>query len=147
MTDEEKSRMAELKRFFRERDRFGAHNGMELVEIAPGRARVKMQIGENHLNGIDRVHGGAVFSLADLAFAAASNSHGFSAVGINANIAYVKEASGDVLYAEAEEVSRSGRLATYSIRVTDETGQCVAVFQGTVYRRKGYPIPPADWQG
>ncbi|MGD8368212.1 MAG: hotdog fold thioesterase [Desulfobacterales bacterium] len=147
MGDKNVERFEELRQFFGERDRFAAHNGIEILEISPGRARVRMEVAEHHLNGLDRVHGGAVFSLADLAFAAASNSHGSAAMGINASIAYVKEAAGDVLFAEAEEVSRSHRLATYSIRVTDASGQTVALFQGTVYRREGQAIPPPGWEG
>jgi acyl-CoA thioesterase len=139
--------LEKLRRFFAERDRFAAHNGIEILDIAPGRARVRMQVAEHHLNGLDMVHGGAVFSLADLAFAAASNSHGSAAMGVNASIAYVKAAGGDMLYAEAEEVSRSRRLATYEIRVTDTSGQLVALFQGTVYRREGQQIPPPGWEG
>jgi acyl-CoA thioesterase len=147
MEDQEARRLEKLRHYFGERDRFAAHNGIEILEIAPGRARVKMTVAEHHLNGLDRVHGGAVFSLADLAFAAASNSHGSAAMGINASIAFVKEAGGDVLFADAEEVSRSRRLATYEIRVTDASGQVVAIFQGTVYRREGQQIPPAGWEG
>jgi acyl-CoA thioesterase len=147
MEDQEARRLEKLRHYFGERDRFAAHNGIEILEIAPGRARVKMAVAEHHLNGLDRVHGGAVFSLADLAFAAASNSHGSAAMGINASIAFVKEAGGDVLFADAEEVSRSRRLATYEIRVTDASGQVVAIFQGTVYRREGQQIPPAGWEG
>ncbi len=139
-------RFEKLRQFFGERDRFAAHNGIEILEIAPGRARVRMKVAEHHLNGLDRVHGGAVFSLADLAFAAASNSHGSAAMGVNASIAFVKEAGGDVLFADAEEVSRSRRLAAYEIRVTDASGQVVAIFQGTVYRREGQAIPPPEWE-
>jgi acyl-CoA thioesterase len=120
---------------------------MEIVHISPGRARVRMKVAEHHLNGLDRVHGGAVFSLADLAFAAASNSHGAASMGVNASIAFVREAGGDVLYADAEEVSRSRRLATYTVTVTDAEGRCVAVFQGTVYRREGQSLPPPEWEG
>jgi acyl-CoA thioesterase len=146
-TMEGANRFDAIRQFFRDRDRFAAHNGMELVDISPGRAKVRMKVAQHHLNGLDRVHGGAVFSLADLAFAAASNSHGAAAMGVNASIAFVREAVGEVLYAEAEEISRSRRLATYTVTVTDAGGRRVAVFQGTVYRRDGQPIPPPGWEG
>jgi len=67
------------------------------------------------------VHGGAIFTLADLAFAAASNSHGTVAVAINASIWFVTAAREGTLYAEAKEVSRNPKLATYSIQVTDDS--------------------------
>ena len=65
----------DLKRFFK-RDRFAEFLGIELLEAGEGYARSRMQIGEEHLNGIGTVHGGAIFTLADFTFAVASNSHG-----------------------------------------------------------------------
>ena len=82
------------------------------------------------------VHGGAVFTLADLAFAAACNSHGRVAVAIHCSISYIKAAQGDVLQAEAQEVSAGPKIGTYSIRITDGTGEIVAVFEGMAYRKK-----------
>jgi acyl-CoA thioesterase len=148
MNTHEKKRLETLKRFIDERDRFAVYNGLRLLELSPGRARVTMKIEDHHLNAMDGAHGGAVFSLADLAFAAASNSHGSTAMGVNASISYVRGAvSGDVLYADAEEVSRGRRLATYNVRVSNAAGECVALFQGTVYRREGQEIPPSGWEG
>jgi acyl-CoA thioesterase len=127
--------MQTIKEFFKN-DRFAAANGIELMEVSPGRARVKMEIKENHLNGVNIVHGGAIFTLADLAFAAASNSHGTVAVAINASIWYVKAAMEGTLFAEAREVSMNPKLATYTIEVTDQTGELIASFQGMVYRKQ-----------
>ena len=95
-----------------------------------------MVINDSHLNGVNVVHGGAIFTLADLAFAAASNSHGTVAVAINASIWFVTAAREGTLYAEAKEVSRNPKLATYSIQVTDDSGDIVAHFEGMVYRKK-----------
>jgi acyl-CoA thioesterase len=117
-------------------DRFARHSGIELLEIAAGRAKARMVIRDSHLNGLDLVQGGAIFTLADLAFAAASNSHGTVTVAINANICFVKAATQGVLYAEAAEVSRNPKLATYSIKVTDDAGEIIALFEGMVYRKK-----------
>ena len=64
------------------RDRFARHSGIELLEVSEGFARAKMPLGPFHHNGIGTVHGGALFTLADLAFAAASNSHGTVAVAV-----------------------------------------------------------------
>jgi len=127
--------MRAIKEFFRN-DRFAAHNGIELVEVSAGYAKTRMQIEDRHRNGIDVVHGGAIFTLADLAFAAASNSHGTVAVAINASIWYVKAALEGTLIAEAKEVSLNPKLATYSIEVTNDDGQIVAAFEGMVYRKK-----------
>ena len=127
--------MESLKKFFR-RDKFAEHAGIELMEASPGRAKARMKIEDYHLNGVGIVHGGAVFTLADLVFAVASNSHGRVAVAINASISYYKAVSEGVLIAEAEETSLNPKLAGYTIRVTHETEGLIAVFQGMVYRKK-----------
>lgn len=113
-----------------------------MVEISAGRAIARMPLREHHHNGLGIAHGGAVFTLADVAFAAASNSYGTVAMGVATSISFLKAVSTGTLTAEAAEVSRGNRLATYSIRVTDEQGVPVAVMQGTVYR-KGCPLEPA----
>jgi acyl-CoA thioesterase len=132
--------MQAIHDFFKN-DRFAAHSGIELVEIGEGRAKARMSIRDCHRNGVDIVHGGAIFTLADLAFAAASNSYGTVAVAINAGIWFVKAAKEGVLYAEAREVSRNPKLAVYAIEVTDDAGELVAKFEGMVYRKKD-PIAP-----
>ncbi|MFP4039115.1 MAG: PaaI family thioesterase [Desulfosudaceae bacterium] len=117
-------------------DRFARYIGLRLVEVVIGYARAEMIVDDNHLNGLGLAHGGAVFSLADLAFAAASNSHGVDAVAINVNMAYFKASRpGDHLTAEAEELSLSRKLGTYQITVTNQSGERVAVMQGTTYRK------------
>jgi acyl-CoA thioesterase len=98
-----------------------------------------MTVGNEHFNGVGIVHGAAIFSLADFAFAAASNSHGVVAVAINANISFVKAATSGTLTAEAREQSINPKLATYLVDVTDDEGDRVATFQGMVYRKKPRP--------
>jgi len=128
-------KMETVKNFFKN-DTFADHVGIELLEVSEGRAKAKMEIKKHHLNGIDIAHGGAIFSLADLAFAVASNSHKTIALGINASISYLKAAASGTLIAEAKEVSLNPKLATYEVRVTDETDDIIAIFLGTVYRKK-----------
>jgi acyl-CoA thioesterase len=117
-------------------DRFAKQCGIELVSVEPGRARTRMSITPEHLNGVGIVQGGAIFTLADFAFAAASNSHGTIAVAINVSISFLKATSSGVLVAEAKETSRNPKLGTYTVEVRDESGELVAVFQGMVYRKK-----------
>ncbi|MGE5403285.1 MAG: PaaI family thioesterase [Candidatus Doudnabacteria bacterium] len=127
--------MEDIKRFFKN-DRFAAYNGIEILEFSKGHARAKMEITDNHKNGLGIVHGGAVFTLADLAFAVASNSHGTVAVSINANISNMTAASSGTLYADAREISINPKLGTYTVDVTNEKGEIIAIFQGMVYRKK-----------
>jgi acyl-CoA thioesterase len=129
-----------LKRFFNEHDQFARRNGIELVSIAPGRAEARMTVEPHHWNGVNSVQGGAVFTLADFAFAAAANSHGTIAVAVNVSITFMKAVSAGMLRAEAREVALNPRLGTYTVDVKDEQGELVAVFQGLAYRKKD-PLP------
>lgn len=110
--------------------------GIDLIEIEPGRAKAKLAITGDHLNGLGTVQGGAIFTLADFALAAAANSHGTAAVLINGNISYFKAISQGVLYAEAKEESIHNKLATYTIRINDDKNSLIALMQATVYRKK-----------
>ena len=121
-----------LKTFF-EKDIFARHCGIELIDAADGHAETRMNISGYHLNGLGRVHGGALFTLADLAFAAAVHSRRRVAVSINNSISYIKAASGKILTAEADELSSNHRIASYRVNILDETGEIIAVFQGLAY--------------
>jgi acyl-CoA thioesterase len=120
---------------FFSKDTFAQEAGIELMEVSEGRAAVKMAIADRHKNSHGTVHGGAIFTLADTAFALASNSHGVPAAAINAHISYVKSATSGTLFAQAEEFSINPKIATYIVRVTDEDGENIAIFQGMVYRK------------
>src|SRR5262249_34079725 len=121
---------------FVESDRFAHFINVEMLEAGNGRATGRLPVEEYHLNSYGTVHGGAVFSLADAVFAAASNSHGIPAVGINVSISYLKAVSAGILTATAVEVSLNPTLASYEVQVTSETGELVATFHGMVYRKK-----------
>jgi acyl-CoA thioesterase len=82
------------------------------------------------------VQGGAIFTLADLAFAVASNSHGQLALAINANISYLNAVSAGTLYAVATEVDMPKKLGSYDVLVTDQDARVIAKFSGMVYRKK-----------
>lgn len=117
-------------------DRIAALLGIEIVEFGNGGARTRMAIRDQHLNGLDIVHGAAVFALADFTFAVASNSHGTVAVAINTDTSFVKAVKSGTLYAEAKEMSLSPKIGTYNIIVTDDAGDVVALFHGMAYRKK-----------
>lgn len=129
-------RFARLIRFFNDRDRLCKALGIQVTELGLGTASTAMVIEEMHLNGADVVQGGAIFSLADLAFGAAANSHGTLALGISASITYTKAATNGQLTAHARETSVSGPLATYFVEVKNEEGETIATFQGTAYRKR-----------
>jgi acyl-CoA thioesterase len=126
--------MDTVKRFFK-KDKFAERANIRLLSVSPGQARAKMTLHPHHLNGYGTVHGGAILTLADFAFAAASNSHGTVAVAINVNSTFMKAAQTGTLWAEAKEVSKNFKLGSYTVEVKDDQGELVAIFQGLAYRK------------
>ena len=122
------------KAFF-SNDAWAKESGIDLIEESTGRAKLRMTIEKRHMNGHGTVHGGVIFTLADTAFALASNSHGIPAAAINAHISYVKSATAGTLTAECAETSLNPKIATYSAVVTDDNGDKIALFEGMVYRK------------
>ncbi len=118
-----------------EKDQFARHSGIELLSVTPGRATARMSVQPYHLNGVGIVQGGAIFTLADFAFAAACNSHEPVALAVNISITFMKAVVTGTLTAEAQEVAINPRLGTYTVNVTDEHDHVVAVFQGLAYRK------------
>ena len=128
-----------IKEFFK-KDRFAELIGAELIEANEGYAKARMKVEERHLNGGDICQGGAVFTLADLAFAAAVNSHGTLTFAITSTITYVRSAHEGWLYAEARETVNHHSVPFCEVKVTDESGNLIAVFTGSGYRKKAIQI-------
>ncbi len=122
-----------LKKYF-SRDEFARFIGCDIVDAGEGWAKVRMEIGPHHLNGVGLLHGGAVFTAADLAAAVAANSHGRVAVAVSSTVIYMKPARGKAIVATARETSRGRRIGTYAIDVVDEdSGETVSTFQETAF--------------
>lgn len=119
-------------------DRFASHNEIHLVSIGMGEAIAEMSVSEKHLNGVNIIQGGALFTLADFAFAAASNSYGRIAVASNASITFFKGVSSGKLTAFAKEMNRGKTLSHYSVDILDESGIKIAYFTGTAFLKGDY---------
>ena len=116
----------EIKEKLNRDDRFCRYNEMRIDVIRPGYAEAVMEITENKLNGLGIAQGGAIFTLADLAFAGASNAAGFRTVAFTSNISFIRPGTGRRLRAVATEVSRGRRTSVYSVQVFNDDGKVVA---------------------
>ncbi len=116
--------------------------GMEIVDVAAGRATLRMTVREDMVNGHAIGHGGLTFTLADSAFAFACNSYNRSTVAAGAEIRFLAPTRlGDVLVADAVERSREGRDGVYDITVrSGET--VVAEFTGRSKEIRGTLFAP-----
>lgn len=123
------------RRFF-SRDRYAALTGIKIIEVGEGYCQASLTIQDKHLNAANVVQGGAIFTLADLAFAVASNGQGQLALAVNVNISFLNSKSSGTLFATATELGEPKRLGAYDVLVTDELGQIIARFNGLVYRKK-----------
>jgi acyl-CoA thioesterase len=124
-------------------DRASRLLGMEMVEVAPGRAEVSMVVRPDMINGWDVCHGGFIAALADSAFALACNSHGEVTVASGFDISLLEPAhAGDSLLAVAEQRATRGRTGIYDVTVTrtsDDGPTTIAEFRGRS-RSTGRPI-------
>lgn len=116
------------------KDAFSRQLGIEVLEVVPRGATVRLVVRDDMVNGFGVCHGGVPFSLADSALAFASNTHGRVTVSIENTITYPKRiVVGDVLVATAVEESSTNRLGFF--RVTVRRGEeTVALFRGTVFK-------------
>lgn len=116
-------------------DPFCSLLGIILRSVSAGTAQTQLTITDDHLNFHGIPHGGAIYSLADAAFAAASNSHGESAVAMETHTSYLESVeTGATLTATATEIHRTRRTGAYEITITDEHDQRIASFYGRAYR-------------
>lgn len=122
-------------------DRFATEAGIELIEIRKGYGKAQLVIGPQHLNAGNTTQGGAIFTLADLALAAAANSHGTLALSLTSNITFLRSSGpGDTLTAEARERYTGRRTGHYQVDVTNQKGELIATFEASVFR-KGNELP------
>jgi acyl-CoA thioesterase len=125
-----------------QRDLAAQRLGIELLEMGPGRCRLRMTVQPDMVNSHGTCHGGVIFTLADSAFGYACNSFNRNAVAQQCDITYLRPVlPGTVLTATAELRESAGRSALYDMAVQDAEGNTVALFRGLARTIKGETIP------
>jgi acyl-CoA thioesterase len=136
---------AELDKMFRASG-LGAVLGFRLVDWGPGRATVELRPTEAVANITGSVHGGVLYSLADTAFEVACNSYGRLCVALDVSVHHASAAPiPEPVTAEAVEVSRSARVASYRITATGAGGEVRAWYQATAYRTSRWHFGAERW--
>jgi acyl-CoA thioesterase len=116
------------------KDAFSQWLGIEVLEIAPRKSKLRMTVRAEMINGFGVTHGGIAYSLADSALAFACNAKGTIWMAIENTIGYPKSVTtGDVLTAVASEDSAGNKLGFYRVVVTNQRNEVVSTFRGTVY--------------
>lgn len=133
-TEEEK--LEQTRAFFRN-DRFATANGAEIEAIGTAYARCTMELTKEHKNAAGGIMGGAIFTLADFAFAVAANWEELGTVSLSSNISFLNSVKGNRLIAEASCIKMARSVCYYEIRISDELGTQVASVTAAGYRRQG----------
>ena len=116
-----------LKKELNSNDTFCRENGIEITDIREGYAEAVMQIDAGKLNANGVVQGGAIFTLADFAFAGAANSfENLRASSMSATVNFLRPGSGNTLTARAQVVNRGRRSCLVETEVFNDAGKLVA---------------------
>lgn len=127
--------LSEVQAMF-QNDRFATENGAVIEEVREGYARCSMLLTSRHRNAMGAVMGGATFTLADFAFAVASNCEEMNTVSVSSNIAFLGTAKGEKLIAEAKLIKDGRTTCYYQVSVTDDLGRLVAEVTAVGYHTK-----------
>lgn len=125
-----------IRQFLETHDRFAAHNHIIIEDADYDYGKVSLAFDDNVRNSLDMLHGGAIFTLADMAFGLASNFEQEDGIMIstNASISYMKSAKTGPIIAEARLANGGRHLATYEVRLYDGLGTYIACALITGYR-------------
>ena len=115
-------------------DRFATGNGMELVEVDAVHAVAAMSVDDRHRNAYGGVMGGAIFTLADFAFAALTNDRERKVVAQQVSISYLSAPKGARLVATARYRKDGRSSCVVNVDVVDDLGRDVAQFVGTGFK-------------
>ena len=131
MTDD-----SDIIALIREKDTYAHKLGIDIIEAKDGRSHVTMMMDETTANAIGNVHGGVIFSLADLAFATACNSEGILSVAIESTIHYMAPCpSQGRLDAVGEKTGETRRLGFYRITIFKPEDKTIAIMQAISYKK------------
>ena len=128
------SDLEEAKAFF-ENDRFATENGVTLDDIGDDWAEASVTLTDLHRNAQGGIMGGVIFTLADLAFAAACNSVHSPSVAQQVSINYLSGTRGSKLFAHAKCIKDGRTSGVYQVMVTDDLDRDIALFTGVAFKK------------
>ena len=126
--------LAEAQEFF-VNDRFAMRAGMQIDEITEDTAACSVVLTEDHQNAYGGIMGGAIFTLADLAFAVVANQIHSLSVASQVSINYLSAPKGSKLIARAHCIKTGRTTSVIRVDISDDTGRDVALFIGTAFKK------------
>ncbi|MBQ7708119.1 MAG: PaaI family thioesterase [Lachnospiraceae bacterium] len=107
-------------------DRYAADTGAYIEEVGENYAKVSLVLDERHKNAVGGVMGGVYFTLADFAFAVASNWQNPGTVSITSDISFIGVPKSGKVIAETELIKDGRSTCCYNVKVTDDLGTPLA---------------------
>ena len=101
--------------------------GCVIEEVDENYSKCSLNLQAKHINGAGTVMGGAIFTLADFAFAVASNKCKAQTVTANSNISFIGKAKGSTLIATTKLIKDGIKSCLYEIDVSDNLGNKIAL--------------------
>lgn len=114
-------------------DRFAEWLGVEPLFSSFEQAACRLYVADQHRNALGGIHGGLIFALADIAFAAACNAGEALYIGLQAEVRYMNKAEGSELTATATRMGGSRKIVHYQVLVTDSQDTRIALFSASAY--------------
>lgn len=121
----------EVRRFF-EGDRYAVDvTGIKIEAVDDCYSRCSLSLDERHRGAHGQVMGGVIFTLADFAFAVATNSPESFTATADSHISFLSSSRGDRLFAECKKLKEGKKLCFYEITITDDLNKEIAVVTAT----------------
>lgn len=121
----------EVRRFF-EGDRYAVDvTGIKIEAVDDCYSRCSLSLDERHRGAHGQVMGGVIFTLADFAFAVATNSSESFTATADSHISFLSSSRGDRLFAECKKLKEGKKLCFYEITITDDLNKEIAVVTAT----------------
>ncbi|MCR4740757.1 MAG: PaaI family thioesterase [Lachnospiraceae bacterium] len=114
-------------------------SGITVEEVGENYAKCAMKLTDDHRNAYGGIMGGAIYTLADLAFAVASNfDRPASTVSLVGNAVFLSMTKGSILYAETKLIKEGKTNCFYEVRIYDDLGKDIAnvTFTGAHINRR-----------
>jgi len=112
--------------FIKKHDTYAKHLEIDILKACKDCGIAIMPLKKQHCNSDGSAHGGAIFSLVDMAFAAACVSDGTFWVNAQSSISYLRPGKKGPLKAEARPIKHGRTLNVFEVHVFDLEQKLIA---------------------
>lgn len=97
--------------------------GIKILDISLGHCRGKMPVSRRIENPYGSLHGGSLYSFADIIAGIAACTYGSYVVTVSGSMNFLLPATGTAyVFCQADMIRQGSHLAVYDVKITDERG-------------------------